>query len=85
MKQEHFAVYDQKARSFCKPFHADNQNTAIRAFHYSATQLDNDIGRYPNDYGLYFVGTFDGEQGTWDIPAQPQFLTLAVTLLEESK
>lgn len=58
-----FSVYDIKSKSFGQPFYSLTRGTAIRSF----TDLVNDpqtsINKYPDDFTLFEIGTFDDNSG----------------------
>lgn len=58
-----YSVFDKKAEVFCQPFCSQNDSTAIRDFQYAANDNTTDIGRYPLDFSLYFLGVFDDQSG----------------------
>lgn len=63
-----FSVFDKKARSFCTPFYMPNVETAVRAFHQAANDKSIDVGRYPADFDLFMLGTFNDETGVTESP-----------------
>lgn len=58
-----FTIYDSKANSFLQPFYCPNQSVAIRHFAHAANDPSTDIGRYPEDFNLHEIGTFDTDSG----------------------
>ena len=58
-----YSVYDRKAESWSFPFKSDNNATAIRDF--SSLVLDGRtlVGQHPEDFDLFFVGTFGLSDG----------------------
>jgi len=54
-----FSVYDSKVSAFMPPFFMRNKGEAIRAFVQIATSGDNNIVKYPADFTLFQLGTFD--------------------------
>lgn len=63
MKLLMFAVYDSKAKAFCRPFFAAVEAVALRAFEGGANDVDSEIGRHPADFSLFQVGEFDDDTG----------------------
>lgn len=82
MKMYLYAVYDMKARVFCIPFSAPNEQVALRSFEYSANHSDNDIGRYPSDFGLYEVGVFEDDTGQLSGHTQQKHIATAIHLVK---
>lgn len=54
-----FSVYDVKARAFAQPFYFAEKGQAIRAFISAVNDDKTMLSKYPEDYMLYFIGTFD--------------------------
>ncbi|WNK14055.1 MAG: nonstructural protein [Microvirus sp.] len=69
-----FSVFDSKSRVFGTPFTSINKFTAIRDFNTAANDLDINIGKYPEDYTLYELASFDDESGM--IAPHPQAVNL---------
>ncbi len=63
MKVELFSVHDQAADRFIDPFCAPTIEFAIRGFKEAINTPDHHFGKYPEDYVLYHVGSFDAELG----------------------
>lgn len=63
MKLEIYTIYDSKAEQYGRPFYQQNHAEAIR----SVTDLVNDpnttVGRHPEDFTLFHIGEFDGDNG----------------------
>jgi len=58
-----YSVYDHKACCFSNPFVAPNNNVALRSFHQASTDENSEISKYPNDYSLFNLGSFNDETG----------------------
>lgn len=63
MRMNLYSVLDVQVKSFCPPFSAVNDAVAKRDFAYAANDLTTNVGRYPSDYKLYCIGSFDDEIG----------------------
>lgn len=83
MRLKMFTVFDKQAKVFCRPFSSENNQTAIRAFAYSANDLTTDIGRYPQDFSLYSIGYFDDTDATW-APEEAELIVMAITLVDST-
>jgi len=59
-----YSVYDHKACAFSNPFVAPNDNVALRSFHQAANDENSEISKYPNDYSLFKLGSFNDETGS---------------------
>lgn len=63
MIKQIFSVCDNKSGVFSNPFTSVNQDTAIRDFAYEVNQGKSEINRYPEDFALYYLGSFDDMTG----------------------
>lgn len=54
-----FVVFDVKSSVYCPPLPFRHKGDAIRWFTERANDKNNNIGKYPNDFILYEIGTFD--------------------------
>jgi len=63
MKQLIFAVYDSKAKVFAIPFFLPSEAVAVRAFAAAANDLDTQLGKFPEDFTLFQVGSYNDENG----------------------
>lgn len=59
-----FAVRDNKAEAFLNPFFMPTRGMAIRAMTDLLREQQNNIARYPDDFVLYELGTWDDAEGT---------------------
>lgn len=58
-----FCVYDAKAFAYMPPFTFAEKGMAARAFANMANNRETNIGSNPEDFYLYFIGTFDDQTG----------------------
>lgn len=63
MNEEMFTVYDSAARKFLQPFFADTVEVAIRMFRTLVGKPEHQFARYPEDYTLFHIGSFDADSG----------------------
>lgn len=77
-----YAVRDAKTEAYFPPFVAVTHGEAYRQFQMLATNPETLLSKFPADYALFQLGTFDDQSGV--IGALPQPLQLA-TALEYSK
>lgn len=54
-----FAIYDAKAESYGPPFFEQSKGSAIRAFTEAANDRTSTIGKYPADFSLFHIGTYN--------------------------
>lgn len=54
-----YAIYDSKSEAYYPPFFQATTGLAIRYFTELANDQKTTIGKYPHDYALYEIGTYD--------------------------
>lgn len=81
MKSSLFSIRDQKVGVFNNPFIAPNVNAIIRQFGDAVANKDGDLGKYPQDFDLYEVGSFNPETGVIDAYGQPKHVFSCVALV----
>lgn len=63
MMTEIFTVFDLATKAYMEPFFAPTVDFAIRSFSEACTTAGHQFAKYPADYALYHVGTFDMASG----------------------
>lgn len=58
-----YAVKDVKSQLFNNPFVQKTDGTAIRTFATACEDKNTDLNKYPSDFSLYRIGTYDEESG----------------------
>lgn len=58
-----YHVKDIKAQAYLDPFTAGNDNVVKRQLQSIIKDAKGDIGRYPEDFELYRMGTYDEFRG----------------------
>lgn len=74
MKVRYYSVKDLKG-GFGQPHPYANDEIAKR--NYRAALSDNKpnlVNQFPEDFDLYFIGTFDDETSRFDCPEHPEFI-----------
>lgn len=61
MQSNAYCVYDNKALVYGTPFFAPTDGAAVRLFQELANDLNTTVGRHPNDFSLFAVGSFDDQ------------------------
>jgi len=77
-----FAVFDSKAEAYLRPFFAETQGLALRSFVDAIQDPNSPMGKHPEDYTLFCIGSY--HQGTGRLEPKGAFESLgnAVTLKE---
>jgi hypothetical protein len=67
-----YAVYDVKAQMYSHPHFLQSDGVAIRSFSQVCEDENSQFNKYPSDFSLYFIGSFDVESGEVipDVPRQ---------------
>lgn len=58
-----FCLLDMKAGAFAQPFFMHHDAQAVRAVTELGQDLNTTVGRYPSDFALCSIGTFDDSSG----------------------
>jgi len=77
------AVYDEKAEAFAAPFFQQSDVLALRAFVAACRDTDSLLHKFPRDYALYKLGTYDDNVGRFDNLERPLQLMSAQQGLNE--
>lgn len=80
MELKAFSIRDQKAEVFNTPFFQKTHGEAERAFRELLSDPKSMPSKYPDDYDLYFIGTYNDQTGVITPLDTPQHLAKAVTL-----
>ena len=60
-----FAVFDSAARVYSPPFLVARDEIAKRMFYEACSDRNSTIGKYPSEFALYRLGTFNDEDGSF--------------------
>lgn len=71
------AVYDAKARAYIPPYYCAHVDVGVRVFAECANMSDHQIGRNPEDFHLYHLGTWDDITAKFDVLQEPRALGCA--------
>ena len=59
-----FSIYDVKSEAYSPPFFQNTVGLAVRMFTEAANDPETRIAKYPTDFTLMEIGTFDDSSGT---------------------
>lgn len=59
-----YSIYDRKALQYHPPFFASTDGSAVRSFSDLVNDTNTNVGRHPNDYVLYCVGSYSDADGS---------------------
>lgn len=77
-----FALYDSSAKIYHAPFLAHHAKEATRFFSVVVNRDGSDVNRFPSDYSLYQVGSFDEFSGQVE-GQRHEFVVSAVQLVAD--
>lgn len=78
MELKAFTVRDSKAEIYAPPFFQKTHAEAERTFTQVARDGKSQVSLFPQDYDLYFVGTYDDSNGKFSPIDTPQHIIKAV-------
>lgn len=84
MEIQMFTVYDSAAGAYLEPFFAPTLEFAMRGFREAVNKPGHQFARFPEDYTLFHVGSFDPQSGVVD-PMVPHSLGVAVTFVDRQE
>lgn len=76
MQYEIYSIRDIKANAYHRPFFVPNRAVAIRAVTDIAQDTQTDIGKHPEDYQLFYLGTYDDNTGALSSTAPEHVLNI---------
>lgn len=81
MKSTIFSVYDSKAQAYLQPFFLPNKAVALRALTDCVNDSNHTFGKYPADYILFELGTFDESKAVFELHAAPMSIAVCSELV----
>ncbi len=63
MRLNAYTIYDVASGVYMRPFFSQADGQATRSFKDIATDADHEIGKHPEDYTLYRIGSFNDTTG----------------------
>lgn len=81
------AVFDQQLGAYMRPFFAQTEGAAIRAFSDAMRDVSagNELAKHPEDYDLFALAEFDDFTGKFTAPDQPVRLVTGRQALDSVK
>lgn len=83
MRKKAYTVRDSKAEVFHNPWYQTTHGEAERSFKAMVNNKETMVGKYPEDYDLYYMGEFDDEKGIIISLETPQHIVKAVQLQQQ--
>ncbi len=69
------SIYDEKAECFGQPFCVPAIGIAARHFTDAILNTESMMGKYPADFTLYEIGTWNNHDSKFENLEQPKFIT----------
>ena len=78
MKMVIVSIKDRLADAYGRPAYVATEGVAIRQFIDEVNRADENsqIYAHPDDFDLYYIGTFDDNTGAFDLLASPKVIAL---------
>jgi len=73
-----FTVYDSKAELYLPPFYNQTKGQAVRAFQDTTNTPEHSFHKHPEDFTLFYLGTYDDCTAKFDLEATPHSLGTAL-------
>lgn len=71
------SVYDEKAEAFAQPFFVASELVGARSFMAACADAESLLARFPSDYRLYALGTYDDQDGRFSSYDRPRLVMTA--------
>lgn len=78
-----FTVYDSKAEAYMQPFFSGTTGLAIRSFTEVCNNKEHAFNKYPDDYTLFEIGTFDDSNGIIEVSQTKKSHGMAIDFVEK--
>lgn len=72
-----FAIFDTTVKAWMRPLYARNAQEMLRQFSEAVEDPQSQLSRHPADFTLFQLGTFDDNEGTFEIFPAPVRLAMA--------
>lgn len=84
MKLKAYAIYDNKAAAFGRPFFQSQDGQATRMLADLVNDNSTTIFKHPEDYSVYRIGSYNDENGEL-IKEAPAHLANAIVFIKDQK
>jgi len=83
MKMVIVSIMDTAAGAYGRPAFVASEGVAVRQFQDEVNRSsdDNQLYKHPDDFNLYYLGTFDDNTGAMDLLAQPKLVARAKDIM----
>lgn len=77
-----YAIYDSGVSTWMKPIFAKNNGEILRSFMEACNDVNTQFSKYPSDYTLFELGTFDDDKCLFDLFVSPSRLAVAIEMVK---
>lgn len=81
MELKAFSIRDSKGEVFHPPFYKKTMGEAERDFQTLCKDEKSTTAQYPDDFDLYYLGTYDDQSGLFKSLDTPQHMIKAVNVI----
>ena len=81
MQFQIFAIHDSKAQAYFAPFFLPTAAMAVRVFSDMANDVNNNVGKHPEDFTLFHLGEWDDSTAVLEPFSSPTMINKALHLL----
>lgn len=79
-----YTVYDAGVKAYMPPFTMRHSGEATRAFRESVNDPKSNLAKYPSDFTLFEIGSYDDSSAKIDVLSTPVSLGVAVEFLDSA-
>lgn len=83
MQLKIFSIRDSKGEVFNTPFYQKTHGEAERNFRQLLSDEKSLVSKYPDDFDLYYLGTYDDQTGKFNSLDTPQHVQKAILLKQK--
>ena len=80
-----FSLYDSAVGAYNVPMFLRSRGEAIRSFQAAANEGDSNISKWPDQYTLFEIGTYDDASARVEMYAAPESLGTALQYKDQPK
>jgi len=82
-----YSIYDSAVKAYQDPFYMHSEGQAIRAFSDTVNNEKSLVHSHPEDFVLFYLGTYDDQTGKFQPPADqtPVSVTTALSVVKPTQ
>lgn len=84
MKLKVFVLRDSKSETYLPPFYQKSHGEAERTLRTWCENKESMVGKYPEDFDLFFLGEWDDLDGKFETVGSPQHMMKALHVLSKT-